>query len=155
MRFLLLSLLALLTACSGPSAEAVEELENTGVDLYAPSSLGKFQAVTVVEEGLVKASLKEASTGETLWLAFVEPGASLCAEAEAFTMAGSECQETATGFTASFEEWTTVGVLRGSTLVVVSNLVTEVSPELEGKIAEELRTAPRLSAEQFLSETDS
>ncbi|MGZ5415845.1 MAG: hypothetical protein ACXWDI_01585 [Nocardioides sp.] len=141
-----LLVLATSAAC-GPTPE--EDLEDalfaTGLTLYLPDVPGAEPAATKVVEGRVETQYETDGLYAFTLAQQRVPEGDLCAALLA--PAHQEGCETGDGLMReTFEEMSAVAVVRGETVLVVRNLVTEVEPGLLDEVARALRGAPEVDA---------
>lgn len=141
-----LLVLATFAAC-GPAPE--EDLEDalfaTGLTLYLPDVPGAVPAATKVVEGRVETQYETDGLYAFSLTQQRVPKGDLCAallapdHQEGCEVSNGVMRET-------FEELSSVAVVRGETVLVVRNLVTEVEPGLLDVVVRALRGAPEVDA---------
>ena len=140
------ALLVLVTfaACGPAPEEALEDaLFATGLTLYLPDIPGAVPAATKIVEGRVETRYEtDGLYAFTLTQQGVPEGDLCAALLVPHHQAGCEAGNGVMRET--FEEMSSVAVVRGETLLVVRNLVTEVKPGLLDEVVRALRGAPKV-----------
>ncbi len=142
----LVLVLATSVAC-GPTPE--EDLEDalfaTGLMLYLPAVPGAEPAATKVVEGRVETQYESDGLYAFTLTQQRVPEGDLCAALLAPDH--QEGCETGDGvMRETFEEMSSAAVVRGETVLVVRNLVTEVEPGRLEEVVRALRGAPKVDA---------
>ena len=141
-----LLVLAALAACGPAPEEALEEsVFATGLTLYLPDIPGAVPAATKVVEGRVETRYEtDGLYAFTLTQQRVPEGDLCAALLPPHHQEGCEAGDGVMRET--FEEMSSVAVLRGDTVLVIRNLVTEVKPGLLDEVVRALRSAPAVDA---------
>ena len=137
-----LLVLAPLAACGPTPEETLEEsLFATGLTLYLPEVPGAQPATTKVVEGRVETRFETDGLYAFTLTQQQVPEGDLCAALLA-PHHQQGCEATDGVLRETFEEMSSVAVVRGETLLLIRNLVTEVEPGLLEEVVGALRDAP-------------
>jgi hypothetical protein len=137
---------ATVVACGPtPEADLEDALFATGLTLYLPDVPGAEPGATQVVEGRVETQYESDDLYAFTLVQQPVPEGDLCAALLApHHQAGCEAGNGVMHET--FEEMSSVAVVRGETVLVVRNLVTEVEPGLLDEVVRALRSAPEVDA---------
>jgi hypothetical protein len=141
-------LLVLVTSVAcGPTPE--DDLEDalfaTGLTLYLPEVPGAEPVATKVVEGRVETQYETDGLYAFTLAQHRVPEGDLCAALLA-PHHQEGCEAGNGVLRETFEEMSSVAVVRGETVLVVRNLVTEVEPGLLDEVVRALRRAPEVDA---------
>ena len=141
-----LLVLAAFSAC-GPAPE--DDLEDalfaTGLTLYLPDVPGADPATTKVVEGRVETQYETDGLYAFTLVQRRVPEGDLCAALLAPDHQEG-CEARNGVLRETFEEMSSVAVVRGETVLLIRNLVTEVKPGLLDEVVRALRGAPEVDA---------
>jgi hypothetical protein len=144
-----LVVLATSAAC-GPSPE--DDLEDalfaTGLVLYLPDVPGAEPVATKVVEGRVETQYEADDLYAFTLTQQPVPEGDLCAALVA-PHHQEGCEDGNGVMRETFEEMSSVAVVRGETLLVIRNLVTEVRPGLLDQVVVALQAAPEVDAAEL------
>jgi hypothetical protein len=138
------------SACGGPTP-AEKKFEKLHLTLYLPKVPGAVVGKSRVRNHMAETDYRDAKDPSTYLFTLSQrpvPSGGLCRTLLAPDHQ-SGCHVRGGVLSETFEEMSTAGAVRGQTMLVAFNLVTEEDPTLLPTVIRALRTAPRVKPDEL------